>query len=273
MPKSDSAYTRLKSKLKKKAIQILEPIPEPPKEIRIIVLPDAHIPYHDRPAMECALQIQEWYQPDQTIILGDWLDGAPVSHHMRKQIKLREGLRLKTDFEAVNAILDRVQENTGETIFLQGNHELWVDRYLEESPELDGLINVEIGLRFAERGIKYLPYNVPYQLGHLYFVHGLYTGMHHAKKHVEAYGKSIVYGHLHDVQMHVKVSPANVNEKHMGLSLGCLADKNPVYMRNRPSNWVHALGLGLIRQDDTFSIDPIIIIDGVASYAGKTFKG
>ena len=101
----------------------------------------------------------------------------------------------------------------------------------------------------------------------------MYTGQHHAKKHVESYGRSIVYGHVHDVQSHIKVSPIDVKDKHIGLSLGCLAYKNPHYMRNRPNNWSHALGVGMVRSDGNFNIDPVIICDGVASYAGKTFRG
>lgn len=235
------------------------------------MIPDTHVPFHDRAALECALAIQRWYKPDETIILGDFLDCSPVSRHNRAALQEREGMRLAKDFEQANAILDIVQANSLKTVYLCGNHELWINNFVSEQPELEGLVSLELGLKFKERKIKFLPYNVPYRLGKLAFTHGLYTGQNHAAKHVNAYGCSIVYGHLHDVQLHVKVSPVDVNDKHLGLSLGCLAEKNPHYMRNRPSNWVHACGVGLVRSDGTFNIDPIIISNGKASYAGRTF--
>jgi hypothetical protein len=76
---------------------------------------------------------------------------------------------------------------------------------------------------------------------------------------------------LHDVALAIAVSPIDVEDKHMGLSLGCLAKVNPTFMRNRPSNWQHAVGVGLIRPTGDFNIDPIILSKGKASYAGKTF--
>ena len=248
-------------------------------DIRFIAWPDTHIPYEDKRAVRTALKILEWYKPHTVVVLGDFLDCAPVSHWLKDRNKTKAGLRLKDDFNAGNKLLDRItQPSVKHLIYLEGNHEDWINDAIEKQPELDGLINLEVGLKFDERranGIQVttLPYGKCFNLGKLWFTHGTYSGQNHAKKHVEAYGRSIVYGHLHDVQMHVKVSPIDIEDKHLGLSLGCLADKNPNFMENRPNNWVHCVGVGLSRPDGSFSIDPVMICNGVASYGGMTFKG
>jgi predicted phosphodiesterase len=231
-----------------------------------------HIPEHDKRALGTAIKIAKWYSPDEVIILGDFLDCGAVSHWNRTKIKDREGLRLAKDFTVGNEVLDSIQKFCPKITYLEGNHEFWVRDLITEQPELEGLIDVEVGLRLKERGIKFLPYNTRYQLGKLSFTHGLYTCQAHAKKHVQEFGCSIVYGHLHDVQLHIRCSPIDVDDKHLGLSLGCLAKKNPQFMRNRPSNWVHAVGVGTVRQDGCFNIDPVIISAGTASYAGRTFR-
>lgn len=248
------------------------------KETKFIAWPDTHIPQEDKRAVSCALKILQWYQPHTVIVLGDFLDCAPVSHWLKDKNKTKEGLRLKDDFAAGNKLLDRITTSSVEhLVYLEGNHEDWIYDAIDKNPELDGLINLEVGLKFDDRrkniDLTHLRYGKCWNLGKLWFTHGIYTGINHARKHVESYGRSIVYGHLHDVQLHVKVSPIDIEDKHLGLSLGCLADKNPRFMENRPNNWVHCVGVGSVRSDGTFNIDPVMISNGIATYAGKTFHG
>lgn len=148
----------------------------------------------------------------------------------------------------------------------------WLQQAIDENPELDGLLDLDVNLKFEERGINFLRYNECYSIGKIAFTHGTYTNQHHALKHAEKFGRSIAYGHLHDIQMAISVSPIDVEDKHLGICLGCLAKVNPAFMKNRPSNWQHCVGVGLVRSSGDFNIDPIVISRGIASYAGKTFK-
>lgn len=245
--------------------------------LRFIAWPDTHIPHHDLDAVDCAMQIVDWYKPDLLVILGDFLDCTPVSHWLKDRKKTTEGLRLKRDYEIANQILDRITANVKHLVYLEGNHEDWIYDAIERNPEFEGMIELEYGLDFERRRraglqITQLRYGQCFKAGELWFTHGTYTGVSHAKKHVEAYGRNVVYGHLHDVQMAVKVCPIDVEDKHMALSLGCLCNKNPQFMENRPNNWVHCLGIGEIRPNGNFSIYPAIICNGETSYGGQTFR-
>jgi predicted phosphodiesterase len=244
--------------------------------VKFIAWPDTHVPYQNRDAVDVAEQISAWYKPDEMVVLGDFIDMAPVSHWNKENIREREGMRLQRDYIAAHDLLKRITKNVKKLTYIEGNHEDWVRQYVDRNPELEGMIEPEVGLKFEELKktglkIKHIQYGQVHNIGKLWFTHGTYTGANHAKKHVDAYGRSIVYGHLHDVQMAIKVSPIDVDDKHLGLSLGCLADKNPAYLKNKPNNWVHCIGVGYVRRDGTFNIDPVIISNGVATYAGKTF--
>ena len=241
------------------------------KQTKIVVIPDCHIPFEDKAAINVALKLAKWYKPDEIIILGDFLDCGPVSHWNRKNLRERQSMNMADDFKLGNQYLDKLQNICQKVVYIRGNHEKWLDDAMDEAPELAGLLDLDINLRFKARGIKEIPFNGIYTLGFLNFTHGIYTNSHHALTHVQKFGRSIVYGHLHDVQMAISVSPVDVEDKHMGLSLGCLAAINPRFMKNRPSNWQHCVGVGMIRPDGGFNIDPVIISRGAASYAGKTF--
>jgi len=247
-------------------------------ETRIIAWPDTHVPEEDKKAVDVALQIKNWYKPHTVVILGDFLDCAPVSHWLksRKQRKTMEGLRLASDFEKGNDLLDKITLGIEHLIYMEGNHCKWIRDAIDTNPEFDGLINLELGLKFKERResikLTHLEYGQCTNIGKLWFHHGIYTTQYHARKHVEAFERSIVYGHLHTVQTHVKVNATDVNDKHIGICLGCLCKKNPAYGENQPNAWVHCIGVGLVRADGTFNIDPIIINNGVASYAGITYR-
>ncbi len=241
------------------------------KQTKIVVIPDCHIPFEDKKAINVALQIAKWYKPDQIIILGDFLDCGPVSHWNKQNLRARQTMNMADDFAVANKYLDQIQKICKNVVYIRGNHEKWLDDAMDESPELAGLLDLDVNLHFKERKIKDVPFNGVYSLGHVSFTHGLYTTTNHALKHVQNFGRSIVYGHLHDVQLAIRVSPIDVEDKHMGLSLGCLAAINPRFMRNRPNNWQHCVGVGMIRKDGNFNIDPVIISRGAASYAGRTF--
>ena len=224
--------------------------------------------------MDVATQIVEWYKPDELVILGDFLDCTPVSHWLHDKRGQLEGLRLAEDFKKANLLLTQLLTHTKRGFhFIEGNHEDWIKQAINRQPEYDGLINLELGLEFKRRAIlSHHAYGGSFNIGKLWFTHGSYTNQYHAAKHVSAFERSIIYGHTHDLQTYVKVSPLDVTDRHIAISLGCLADKNPDYLRLRPNNWVHCVGVGLVRENGTFNVDPIIINNGIASYAGKTFR-
>lgn len=243
---------------------------------KAVYIPDVHAPYHSPQATETATKIVSWFKPDIITILGDFLDYDPLSRHIEGSIVHKASVSMKAEFDSANSLFDGFTKHCQNVVYLEGNHENRYVAYLDKHPEVRGLVEVDKGLEFTSRrkagySIKHFQYNECHRIGDLYATHGTYTSVNHAAKHVQSYGRNLVYGHIHDLQAATHISPIDVSKKHMATCLGCLCDRNPSYMRNAPNKWVHCIGLAYFREDGSFNLYPVIISDGVATFAGKVF--
>lgn len=109
------------------------------------------------------------------------------------------------------------------------------------------------------------------QLGKLQVTHGLYACANHAKKHLQEMGTSILYGHLHNIEVASKITPAKVS--HMAWCNGCLCDLNPEYLRNKPQNWNHGFAIVYVWPKGEFQVDVIRIQNGKCVVQGKEIVG
>ena len=224
------------------------------------------------PALHTALEFCEDFKPDTTIIGGDMLDLPEISKHTERKKIEREKLRLNHTFELGNQILDRVDKFTGgEVVYEKGNHEGWLDLWVEENPAVEGLVSLEKNLRLVERGYKIIHENRAYKLGHAKFIHGWFTRDYHSKPTVNRMGDNVFYGHAHDVQAYTNVNYDS--QPLMGYSVGCLCDLNPGWLRKRPNNWVNGFGVFYFSKDGSFTFYNPIIIRGGFWYAGKYYNG
>jgi hypothetical protein len=153
-----------------------------------------------------------------------------------------------------------------------GNHDIWLDYFVERYPYLKGYKFKE-ACRLKDRKYKYLDHNEPLKIGKLTFIHGAYTTTYHAKKHLEAYGENIMYGHTHDVQRHTLTKLGGT----IGAwSMGCLKDmardKNK-WLRGRLHNWQHAFGIVDWFDRGNFKVDVVEIVNGKTSVWGEAIDG
>jgi predicted phosphodiesterase len=109
----------------------------------IAVLSDIHIPHHDEAALRLAIECCEDAGVTHVFLNGDIADCGPASRHegKRKKAMLDEGcLR-----ESVAAGLWLYEwARTRPCVLVNGNHEGWVEKYIEQSPELKGTTTVEL---------------------------------------------------------------------------------------------------------------------------------
>ena len=96
-------------------------------------------------------------QPNRIVIGGDFMDLASLSHWNEKKRLIMEGKRFTKEVKIANQELDFLQENSEEQVYIEGNHENWVEQYIERHPEMEGVLNLPIQLRLEERGIKWIP--------------------------------------------------------------------------------------------------------------------
>jgi len=239
---------------------------------RALLLPDAHInetvPKEYQLVKRFIRKQPKW---DLTLLMGDYMDISALCHWDMDKRKLMEGRRYKKEVDIANKELDFLQKHSKKIVYLEGNHENFVTRYIEKHPEQEGMIELPENLNLKERGIEWVPMNKLYKIGSCYFTHGLYTNKYHTNKHITTLGCNIVYGHKHSAQSDMMTM--KMQKPIMGWALGCLCNKQPHYMKGRPSNWIN--GFGIFEWNEKsghFSVFPINIINNKFIWQGKEYK-
>lgn len=211
------------------------------------------------------------FKPNEIILGGDFMDVSALSAWDYDKKRKMEGRRYIKEYELANKELDFLQKHTKKIIYLEGNHENRVQRYLDKNPEMEGIIEVPIVLNLKKRNIEYLKMNTYYHLGHIYFTHGLYTNEFHAKKTLMNVGKNIVTGHLHTNQTYMM--SMMFQKPIMAYSMPCLCNKSPDYLKNRPSNWMSGFGVMYIdTKTGLFNLYVVNIIKNEFIWNGKKYK-
>jgi len=227
-------------------------------------------------ALETALEFGEWWKPDETITGQDFMEFDEISFWNRNRKLELEGRRLDHDFEYANQILDRICNFTKEKVmFIPGNHDYWLHLYILERPELHGLINQNKLLNFKGRNIQQIEYGKVYKLGKAAFCHAFLKpgrssqSKYHSSKMVDEYGSSIFYGHFHMFQAHTRTTYDS--KPNIGVSIGCLTDLNPSWMRNNPNAFVNQILFLEFDKSGHFSWYAPIMVGGKFRYGGKAF--
>lgn len=245
---------------------------------RVLVLSDLHVPSHDEhtlKAVEQYLADQVW---DEVVYLGDFMDFDCISHHNKDNLRAVSGKTVMKDYDQGLEILIRHQKLAPKAKFtlLEGNHEDRVERYINANPQMEGMIEVELGLELRRRRVKWVrswSKGEVYRIGKARFIHGIYTNQFHSKKTVEAFGDNIFYGHTHDIQEFSKEMKGD-NKTIVGQSLGCLCRYDMGYMKGRPNKWQQGFGVFHFRDDGYFNYFVVRIFKhSFVSPEGKLYEG
>jgi predicted phosphodiesterase len=246
------------------------------KMIPVHIIPDAHIPFHDRKAWALNLAVIKARKPQVLIILGDFGDFYSVSSH-QKNPKHRN-LLLMDEVAAVNAELDKLDAAVPKSCkkyFIQGNHEERLDRYVSgRAPDLFGVCDTPNLFRLKERGWHYTPYRQHVKIGKVYYTHD--TGKAGASAHTaaeRAFSDNAVIGHTHrmayNVQGNTRGSP------HVAAMFGWLGDINAAeYMHqiNARRDWTIGFGTGWMQPNGVTFLQPHPIVNYTACVDGVLYK-
>jgi hypothetical protein len=234
-----------------------------------IILADQQFP-NDNPVLlnsvEKRMASRRW---NFAVYLGDGLDMDAISHHARASGNRRsqENKRLKKDYADYAKILRRHRKILGpdcKMIYFLGNHEEWAEKFIDEFPELEGMVEPRYCLPFDELNIELIEYRHNKKIGKIVFAHGdfsegQYSSKHHAMKAVELYNRNIVYGDKHTLQVFTKISPYGIDETHSAYAIPCLANIRPKWKRDKPNSWLNGYAEFYLTEDN-FSVFPVVAI-------------
>ena len=233
---------------------------------------DRHL-VHDEPAhwsWQLFIKFVKDFQPDVLIDGGDHLDLPYISSFNKEKLLLLEGKRLAKDFEALYGELAVLRGFTKRMLFLEGNHEQRLQRAIEKQPLLQGMAELETNVDFKGLDIEYYPLDKqPVKIGKLHVLHGIYTGIHHTKKHLLQYMGNVLYGHCHEFQSHYHGIPLRDDE--MGAnSVGILSAKDPEWLR-LPGHWQNGFAVIYFNDAGNFNLYPVIMTKKQFMFAGKEY--
>lgn len=221
------------------------------------------------------------FKPDYIIYGGDALDCGPVSHHNRKRNFSIEGLRLIEDAEGLKTLLRdyrlaafKKDEGEAHEVYIEGNHEDWLNDLVEDYPGLAGAFDLH-RLLFGSKEPTIIPQGGVYKLGKLHFLHGdqVRSSLYPSRWAVDAYEKSVRFGHFHTYQTFTKVSALDASDARTGVAVPCLCNRGPGYGKGAPNRWLNGFNYGYVESNGTyFDMTPIItnnkfVAEGV-EYAG-----
>jgi hypothetical protein len=238
---------------------------------RVAIIPDVHIPFHDRNIYEKAIKsiVDEHKRDplDEILILGDFFDFYWLSLHGRDPGSFDVEVTLSDEIAMGSRELTRLRELFPDLriTFLEGNHEYRLSRYItKKCPELFEYLNFHKLVPFEKLNIHFIPWGKS-QLYHLGSVYNLPTNIYarhrpystsvNAARQTLDKGKvSLIAGDLHRKQF-ASCKRANGEELRCWI-MGWLGDSSERafdYIDSK-DDWGHSIDFGTFR-DSRFSMN------------------
>lgn len=238
-----------------------------------LLVPDCHVPYHDRAAFGLMLRAADSAKIKNVCILGDFADFFAVSSHPKPPSRKND---LQWEVEEVNAALTLLDRQfPGRKKFVSGNHEDRLERYLtDRAPELFNVLKVQDLFRLKERGWEHTPYRAFTKIGKLHVTHDCgKAGKYAHYDALNTFQGNVVIGHVHRLAYAVE---GNAKGKpHVTASLGWLGDVEAADYMHRVKalrDWSHGFGVLYVESSGAVHLVPIPIVDGKVVLEGKLIR-
>lgn len=236
------------------------------------------VPVHNPRALEAVLKFISDFQPDYLTLGGDQLDLRVISHWTKKSKLSMEGLRLHDDFVSFrHKFLEPLTQSLPTHCVKRvhkGNHEDWLDQFLDENPALEGLLSIDQHIGYSALGWENIGQGKASKIGKLHFVHGEHiTGTNVAKMAVEMYEASVRFGHFHTYQAYTKTSVLDATQCKTGIAVPSLCSRAASYGKGAPNRWLTGFNAGYVFPDGTYTDTVIVMVQNRFAWNGTVYAG
>lgn len=221
-------------------------------------------------------------QPDQLIVAGDLFDFAEISEydrHKRNYIGTAELARkVEAEIQWGIGVMDALDcaLPKADKVFIMGNHCARYEKYAtyeqaQFHPD-DRLLQNRLDLR--GRGWKFIDLGGHYRAGKLYFMHGeKINGDLFAKNAAIKFRKNVRLWHHHTNQSYCITSPLDSSDTVEVKAVGCLCEKDPMYMKGLTNRWINSFLVAHILPGGNFQDFTVNIVgDRFVTPDGKLYK-
>lgn len=240
-----------------------------------LVIGDAHVDPKQRRGLDRFNALHNLIlerKPSRLVIIGDFITLDSLSDWDKDKRRRLEGKRYYHDIQVGRDALGRMMGSgfdwKPELIFIEGNHEERLQRYLDRDPSFDGVVSIE---RDLCPDWKYIPYKSQWKYKGVSFTHipineagKALGGKNACQRSLEIYNNSVVFGHTHKLAVacvHRLSSP----HLQQAVNVGCFFDHVDDYATGSVTSYwrgvvllnhysfnrmdVETISMGRLRQD------------------------
>lgn len=226
----------------------------PSTHLKFLCWPDTHFPYGDARAIALGMKIVKFYQPDVVFLLGDMLDCTGFGTYRYRLTDPKSFLKNELNDWHEFATLLRGAVPKAELVYIEGNHEARVEKWVGDHPVLTDLPDMDLNnlLRLNDYGFAnsgkmvldaYLANN------EVIITHGIHTGSNKAgfaaRFEMARYGISGFSGHTHRMAQYFERSKRSLKT---WFECGHMQEWQPHYLKAFP-NWQQGLAIGEASRD------------------------
>ncbi len=238
---------------------------------RVLIVPDCHVPYHDERAWRLMMQVANTFKPNGIVVLGDFFDCYSVSDHRKDAARERS---LKRELQDGVRYLKELNDLGAEwKIFIEGNHEWRLPRYLDErAPQLKEWVMEKWDEQFA--GWDVVPYMDSTKKGVVNYTHDLgKAGAGAVLDALVSFGDNAVIGHTHVMEYRIRGDANGV--AHVGASFGWLGDRSKIDYKHQLKcrrEWALGFGWAHYRPNGWTYLQPVPLVEYTVVVEGKLFE-
>lgn len=237
---------------------------------KILILPDVHLGIKPPKPYLVAKEFAKWYKPDEIVLLGDFMSIDALSGYDLSKKRKIEGQRYEKELDVAQIEIDELLKICKNIVWLEGNHEDRVERYLDDHPELEGMLEIPHRLKLNKCGIQWIKYGHEVKRSKLVLSHGIYYNASFAKKTALEYGCCIAVGHTHRFQVYTYF-PKKQKYPFVCYGLGTLGDVDPEYAKGKPTGHLNQFAI-VEYSERQFNLFPINIVHDSFIYNGKLWS-
>lgn len=218
-------------------------------------------------------------RPEYIVSIGDFISFHCFSGWDRPYRLKMEGRRREKEMVAGNLALDKLLgpmtklnkrfklskkgQYKPELIYIEGNHEEWEQRYLDENPELVGTVDYKKDLGLEERGFIHIPYREYCMINGVGFTHvpmnkmnRPITGVRIMRTALDSHSMPVVFGHTHDLKIE---GQHRLGSEHyqQALNVGCFFEHVDEYAQGSKTDYWRGVTLLHMYSPERFDIEMI----------------
>lgn len=194
-------------------------------------------------------------RPEVIVVAGDWWDMPSLSAWDSDAVKVAAGVSYEKDIVAGwSAMRDfmkpihAVKGYTPRLVFLLGNHEHRIERYVNDNPMLKGTLSYK-SLGLQDHGFRVVPFLQPIVIDGVSYCHyycvdsngrvmNTKRGQASARAQVNNVGMSATAGHKQGLETYIKESPAG---RRRGIIAGSFYQHEETYLGPQGNKHWHGI--------------------------------